>query len=127
MDHASGIVGGSDAVLIGGEQLGGRIGPCMGRIRQGYSSAAGPLSDRDASAYRGGAQVIQRLSRLQVEPALFGVFDQEAVAGERAHDPLDETVEQPLEGLRVRRSDVMEPRAVLLQCVNAVRDCRSDS
>ena len=43
--------------------------------------------------------MIQCVWGFQIKPGLLGVFDQEAIAVEPALDPLDETVEQTLEGL----------------------------
>jgi len=45
-----------------------------------------------------------------------------AVAGEPAHHAPDETVEQPLEGLRVGRTDAMELRTVLLQGIDPLQN-----
>jgi hypothetical protein len=70
------------------------------------------LADRDAVADRSGVQLVQGVSGFQIEPGLFGILDQEAVAAEPADDPPDEPIEQTLEGLRVRRPDAMEPWAV---------------
>jgi hypothetical protein len=41
--------------------------------------------------------MFQRVSGFQVEPRLFGVFDQEPVAGESAHDTADEAIQQATE------------------------------
>jgi len=82
-----------EAVLIGGERLGCRVGSGQGRVLERESSTAGALSDRDAVADRGGVQMVQRVSGFQIEPGLFGVFDQESVACEPAGDALDEAVE----------------------------------
>ena len=66
--------------------------------------------------------MVQRVSGFQLEPRLFGVFDEQPVAGEPADDALDETIEQVLEGLRVRWRDAMESGAVLFHGVDAVQD-----
>jgi hypothetical protein len=47
-------------------------------------------------------------------------LNQEPVAGEPAHDPLDEAVEETLEAPRVGCPDAMEPGTVLLQRLDAV-------
>jgi hypothetical protein len=76
------------------------------------------VSGRDAVADRSGVQLVQGVSGFQVEPGLFGILDQEAVAADPAHAAPDEATEQTLEGCRVGRPDAMEPRAVLLQRVD---------
>jgi len=65
-----------EAVTIGGERLGCRVGPGEGRVLEGEGSSADALSCRDAVANGGGVQMIQRVSGLQVKPWLFGVCDQ---------------------------------------------------
>jgi hypothetical protein len=62
--------------------------------------------------------MVQRVSGFQVEPGLFGVFDQESVAGEPAHDTPDEAIEQTLESLCIGRTNGMEPRAFARQRVD---------
>jgi hypothetical protein len=96
------------------------------RARAGFFSVRvlppAPLSDRDAVADGGGVELVQRVSGFQVEPGLFWVLDQEAVAGEPADDAPDETVEQTIEVQRVRRPDAMEPRAVMFHGVDPFQD-----
>jgi len=50
-----------EAVPIGGERFGRGVGPGEGRVLQGEGSAAGPLSDRDPVADRGGVQLVERV------------------------------------------------------------------
>ena len=72
-----------EPVLIGGEWFGRGVGAGERRILEGEGSAAGTLSNRDAVADGGGVQMVQRVSGFQVEPGLFGGFDEEPVSGER--------------------------------------------
>ncbi|MDA1075250.1 MAG: hypothetical protein O3A63_10885 [Proteobacteria bacterium] len=50
-----------EAVLIGGERLGRRVGSGQGRVLEGEGSAADSLSDRDAIADRRGNDIAKLL------------------------------------------------------------------
>jgi len=60
MDVRRELIRTEEAVPIGGERLGCRVGPEQGRILC-EGSAAGPLSDRDPLPDRGGVQLVERV------------------------------------------------------------------
>ena len=62
--------------------------------------------------------MVQHVSGFQIEPGLFGIFDEEPVAGEPTDDALDEPIEETLEAPRIGRPDAMESRSVLLQRIH---------
>ena len=102
------------AILVGGERFGRRVGPGEGRVLEGEGSAAGAGSHCDAVADRCSIQLVQCVGGFQVEPGLFGVLDEEPVAGESAHDALDQAVKQALKGFCVGQTHGMESWSVRL-------------
>jgi len=66
--------------------------------------------------------MIERVSGLQIEPGLLRVFDKEPVASEPAQDPVDEAIQQTIEGLCLRRANSMESRSILLQGTDPIQN-----
>ena len=76
-----------EADLICGEGFGNRIRTYECPVPEGQGSSASALSDGDTVADGGGVQLRQRVIAIQVECGLsqrvFGVLDEESVAGKR--------------------------------------------
>ncbi len=79
-----------EAVLIGGERLGRRVGASEYRVLHCERSAADPLSDRYPVADRGSIERVQRVSGFQIEPGLFRVLDQRKYSNHPYADHLAE-------------------------------------
>ncbi len=66
-----------EAVPIGGEGFRRRVGPGQSRVFEGECFTTGSPSHRDTVADRSGVEMIECVRRRQVQPGLFGIFDQE--------------------------------------------------